>query len=71
MPTTSDRKLGMRLRELRERRGMSQRQLASLLKVSPSMVTQWECGRRALPIVRIAQLAKALRVEPRQLVEGV
>ena len=54
----------MRLRELRERRGMSQRQLASLLKVSPSMVTQWECGRRALPIVRIAQLAKALHVDP-------
>ena len=71
MPTTSDRKLGMRLRELRERRGMSQRQLASLLKVSPSMVTQWECGRRALPIVRIAQLAKALHVDPRLLVEGV
>ena len=61
----------MRLRELRERRGMSQRQLASLLKVSPSMVTQWECGRRALPIVRVTQVAAALRVEPRQLIEGV
>ncbi len=64
MATASDRRLGMRLREMRERRGMSQRELASLLNISPSSVTQWERGTRALPIVRVAQLAKALGVAP-------
>ena len=64
MATTSDRQLGMRLRELRERRALTQAQLASLIDVSPSLVTQWERGRRALSVVRVAQLAKALRVAP-------
>ena len=58
------RQLGMRLRELRERRAMTQPELASLIDISPSLVTQWERGTRALSIVRVAQLAKALGVAP-------
>ena len=69
MARTLDRQLGMRLREIRERRALTQAELASLLGVSPSLVTQWERGRRALSVVRVAQLAKALRVAPGAFVD--
>ncbi len=34
----------LRLRELRERRGLSQRQVAKSLNVSPGAVARWESG---------------------------
>ena len=34
----------LRLRELRERRGLSQRQVAERLNVSPGAVARWELG---------------------------
>ena len=34
----------LRLRELRERRGLSQRQVAERLSVSPGAVARWELG---------------------------
>ncbi len=34
----------LRLRELRERRGLSQRQVAEQLKVTPGAVARWELG---------------------------
>jgi transcriptional regulator with XRE-family HTH domain len=64
MATESDRLLGMRLRELRERRSLTQAELASLLGVSTSLVAHWESGRRAVSIVQVAQIAKALGIAP-------
>ena len=34
----------LRLRELRERRGLSQRQVAEQMKVTPGAVARWELG---------------------------
>lgn len=43
---------------LRERLGLSQRELASLLEVHPMTVSKWECG-RAFPNKHHAALLQA------------
>jgi transcriptional regulator with XRE-family HTH domain len=67
MPTTFDRIAGMRLREVRERRGLTQRELAAALDVSTSLIAKWEKGRTSLSVARINQLARVLHVPPAAL----
>ena len=66
---TTNRTLGLRLRELRNQRGLTQAKLASRLKVTAAAVSHWECGRRAPTLVQIGNAAKALRVAPGALLE--
>ena len=68
MPTSLDRVTGMRLRELREMRGYTQRELAFALDVAPSLIRHWEKGHK-LTAARIDQVAKALEVRPAALLE--
>ena len=67
MPTTLDRISGPRLREVRERRGYTQQELAFALDVSPGVIRNWEKGRTPLTVERIDQLARALEVKPAAL----
>ena len=67
MPTTLDRISGPRLREVRERRGYTQQELAFALHVTPSVIRYWEKGRTPLTVARIDQLARALEVKPAAL----
>ena len=60
---------GAWLRELRERRGLSQRQLAKLVGTEYyTFVSQLETGRGRIPPDRYLDWAKALDVEPREFV---
>ena len=69
MPTTLDQIMGMRLREIRERRGYTQRELAFALDVTSSLIRHWEKGHTKLTAARNKQVARALRVHPKALLE--
>lgn len=64
------REAGLWLKELRERRGLSQRQLASLLGADYyTFVSQLETGRGRIPPDRYRQWAEALDIEPAEFVK--
>lgn len=46
------------LRDLREKQGMSQRELAHALGVTQGAVSSWELGRRSPRLPRAKQIAK-------------
>ena len=50
--------LGKRLRELREERGLTQKQLASTLQINSVTYLHYEKGQREPPLALLAQLAK-------------
>jgi len=63
------REAGVWLKELRERRGMSQRQLANKLGAEYyTFVSQLETGRGRIPPDRYREWAEALSVEPTEFV---
>ncbi len=55
--------LGNRLKELRMKKGYSQRRLAELMSVSHSAIANWEVGKRLPDISMISRLAECLGVE--------
>jgi len=59
------------LRGARLRRGLTQRQLAERLGVSPPTISHWETGRWRPPRYRIGQLATVLGVAPNDLARGM
>lgn len=58
-----------RLRQIRRHRGLSQKQLAQLCRLSQSAISNYENGTRRLSY-EILTLAKALNVSPQWLAEG-
>jgi transcriptional regulator with XRE-family HTH domain len=63
---------GLWLRELREKRGLSQRELAQRVGVEfYTFVSQIEHGRGGIPPDRYLVWAAALQVEPREFVRGL
>ena len=63
------RSAGHWLKELRERRGLSQRQLANLVGAEYyTFISQLETGRGRIPPDRYLDWAKALEVNPRDFV---
>jgi transcriptional regulator with XRE-family HTH domain len=66
------RTFGENLRRLREGRKLSQERLAELLgHKRPSTVQSWEKNRRRAKPDSVRALAKALKCEPWELLEGV
>jgi transcriptional regulator with XRE-family HTH domain len=64
------REAGVWLKELRERRGMSQRQLASKLGAEYyTFISQLETGRGRIPPDRYREWAEALGIEPAEFVK--
>ncbi|PKQ16715.1 MAG: transcriptional regulator [Actinobacteria bacterium HGW-Actinobacteria-7] len=61
------KQFGVRLHELRRRRGLSQEQLASLAGMDRTYVSSCERGARNISLVNIGKLATALGVEPCEL----
>lgn len=60
------------MKEMREKRGLSQSQLAALSGVSRSMVSMIECGQRRNPsLVVMGALASSLRVSTRWVVNAI
>ena len=61
-----------KVRGLRERQGMTQRQLADAVGVDPSTVRNWESGRNAVSgLVRVHRLCEALNADPADLYEEI
>ncbi|MFZ4816711.1 MAG: helix-turn-helix domain-containing protein [Phototrophicaceae bacterium] len=63
--------LGQRIRAARERLGLSQEELAALIKRDQRGVSEYERGQRRLAAVDIPLLAQALQVPILYLYEGV
>jgi len=61
---------GMRLKELRRERALSQRELAQLSGVSYDAIAKLERGRREAQPRTVRRLAEALGVEPGELMKG-
>ena len=61
------RKLGLRLRQLREERGLSIAELAILTALAPSDITTMEAGELDIPVTTIVALARALGTTPARL----
>ncbi|MDO4805746.1 MAG: helix-turn-helix domain-containing protein [Coriobacteriales bacterium] len=62
---------GATIRGLREKRGMTQVQLASLLSVSDKAVSKWETGAGYPDITLLEPIANALRVSVAELLSGL
>lgn len=63
------RSAGLWLKELRERRGLSQRQLAKLVGAEYyTFISQLETGRGRIPPDRYREWAAALQIDPAELV---
>lgn len=60
-------KLGKNIREARERRGLTQASLASLIQLTRSSVANVERGRQKLLAHHLARVAKALRFSADEL----
>lgn len=54
--------VGKRVKELRNRLGISQEELADIAELDRTYITSVECGKRNISIVNIEKLAKALKV---------
>jgi transcriptional regulator with XRE-family HTH domain len=63
-------RVALALRAVRERTGMTKRELASLAGVSPSAITQAEEGRRGLSLRTVVQLAGGLGITVDDLLSG-
>ena len=57
-----ERQIGRRLRELRERQGLSQTKLADQLGINQTLVSQYEQGKLRMHGALIAAMARALKV---------
>ncbi len=62
MPGGRER-LGVRIRRLREERGLTQRALAQAMGISPSYVNQLESNQRPVTAAVLLKLADALGVD--------
>jgi len=63
----SPERFAMRLRTLREKRKMTQAELAEKVGVSRAYLSRLEMGRHDPPLSRLRKLAKALRVNVAEL----
>ena len=63
--------LGARIAALRRDAGLSQSQLAAILKISPSTMGMYEQGRREPSVQTLVDLAKALDVSTDYLLTGL
>jgi transcriptional regulator with XRE-family HTH domain len=61
---------GAQLKSLRKERALSQRDLARASGVGPVTISELERGVREAQPRTIRKLAKALNVEPKELMEG-
>ena len=54
--------VGKRVKELRNKLGISQEELADIAELDRTYITSVECGKRNISIVNIEKLANALNV---------
>ena len=54
--------VGKRVKELRNKLGISQEELADIAELDRTYITSVECGRRNIYIINVEKLATALKV---------
>ena len=54
--------IGKKIQAIRKTRGLSQQQLADLMDVTRSTISNWECGRRSPHLNELESLANKLNV---------
>jgi transcriptional regulator with XRE-family HTH domain len=62
---------GLRVRQLRLDRDLSQEDLAELADLHRNYVSQIESGRRNISLLNILKLARGLKVRPVKLIETI
>lgn len=62
---------GQRLKELRRRAGISQEHLADLAGLDRTYISGVERGKRNISLENICRIAKALNVDPGNLLKGL
>lgn len=67
---TSQEEFGRRIRELRNKRGMTQSALASALNLSDRTISKWETGRGYPDITFLERIAEILSVSVNALLSG-
>jgi len=67
--TTTPRQMGMKLKQLRTVKGLSQEALAKRAKITREYVNKLEAGRHDTTMGTLQALAKALGVPLRELME--
>lgn len=63
------RRVGNHVRDLREKAGLTQRELGNLVGVTNNAISAIELGRNPIPPERYEDFAKALRAEPKSFGE--
>jgi transcriptional regulator with XRE-family HTH domain len=63
--------LSARMRDLRNRQGLKQSEVARRMGLDPSIPSLWEQGKRLVPANRLRALAEALEVTIEELLEGI
>ena len=62
------RKVGVRIRQVREKAGLSQQEVAVRAKLQQRTVSLVESGKRSITLTTLERLAAAIGVEPRDLI---
>lgn len=71
MPGDICRRFGLRLRQLREKKGLSQEAFADLCELDRTYISGIERGKRNPSLRNVAKIAAALRSSISQLFEGL
>ena len=59
------------IKKIREKRGISQKELAAKLNVSPSTVSQWENGLRNPSLVNVKRMSNILHCTTDEILSSV
>lgn len=62
-----NRDVGLNIRKIRQKRGLSQEKLAGLADVHRAYIGQIERGEKNIGLINLEKIAKALDVRPRDL----
>jgi len=62
--------VGEALRQAREKRGLSQSELAALVQASQSQIAKYEKGELSMPLSRLFAIASALDITVAELFQG-
>jgi transcriptional regulator with XRE-family HTH domain len=66
-----DRHIGARLRGLRSRKGLTQRQLADLLRVKHQQIQKYEAGTSRLAVSQLVEIARYFNVSLQYFIFGL
>ena len=62
---------GRRLKDTRQKRGLSQKELAAMVEIHPRQVSKYEMGTSFPTVAKLLELVRALRASPEELFADV